>query len=314
MMYLFLRKFKKKFISFDAPYWLVYYFLLWTHLDRRASDKFWIKLRFRCEMHKKLNLKSPKTYIEKLQWLKLYDRNPQYTTLVDKIAVKEWVANKIGSKYVIPTIATYDNIEEIEWEKLPNQFVVKWNHDSGSIVICKDKIHFDIDAAKHKLLKGAKENGYWHAREWPYKNVKPRIIIEKYLEDSNKQFLLDNKFFCFNGIPKIMYLSSDLSENAHTDFFDMDFSHLPIRMKDPNSEIIPFKPQKFEEMKALARELCKGIPHVRTDFYLINNEIYFGEITFYHNAGFCEVNPSEWNLKMGEWITLPNNVMGGGSC
>lgn len=416
------------------------------------SDEFFLRTQWRFFMGTKLNLKNPKTFNEKLQWLKIHDHNPLYTTLVDKLLVKEWIAAKIGSQYVIPTLAVWESAEDIDISKLPDQFVLKCNHDSGSVVICKEKSSFDLDAARKKLAEALKRNWYDEYREWAYKNVKPCVFAEAYMEDrdlgeipdykiftfsgepkiiqvdfdrfkahkrnlydtawnyieakiqfpndpnttidkpkalqellelskkiskgithvrtdfyiinekiyfgemtfyhgagyeqfsprelgeyfgnyiqlsDNQSFkggvvvgdgfvlflhteyrnvfsgLRDYKFFCFDGKPELMYIANDKSEYATTDFFDMDFNHLDIQMKDPNALVIPEKPRRFEEMKRIAAILSENIPEVRIDFYETSNGLYFGEYTFYHSAGYADVHPREWNVRLGNMIKLP---------
>lgn len=421
------------------------------------SDKWWLSTVWKKYYGYKLDWGNPKTYNEKLQWLKLYDHNPLYTTLVDKLRVKDWVAEKIGAQYIIPTLAVWESAEDIDISQLPDQFVLKCNHDSGSVVICKDKSTFDLDAAREKLRKALKHNYYWVAREWIYKHVKPCVFAEAYMEDSdlgeipdykiftfssepkiiqvdfdrfkahkrnlydtawnyieakiqfpndpctmidkpkalqellelsrkiykgithvrtdyylineniyfgemtfyhgagyeqfspralgkclgeciqlpyNQHFmwggvivgdgfvlflhtefrnvfsgLRDYKFFCFNGKPELMYIANDKSEYPTTDFFDMDFNHLDIRMKDPNALVIPEKPLYFEEMKRIAAILSENIPEVRIDFYETSNGLYFGEYTFYHSAGYAEVHPKEWSIRLGNMIKLPKKFI-----
>lgn len=267
-------------------------------------DKWFLKIIYKAYMGKELNLQDPKNYNEKLNWLKLYDRKPLYTTLVDKLAVKDYVAQKIGSEYIIPTLKVYDSAGQIILEDLPEQFVLKCNHDSGSFVICKDKETFDFEAAKQKLTACLKQDFYLLAREWPYKNVPRKIIAEQYIKDDTGEALIDYKWFCFNGEPKIMYIGRDKGEHPSTDFFDMEFNHLPIQILDPPSEVCPDKPVQFDEMKRIASILSKDIPHVRVDFYVINNHIYFGEFTFFHLGGFSNFNDENWNELLGSWINL----------
>ena len=267
-------------------------------------DEAFLKRKFKLVMGYELDLEDPKTFNEKLQWLKLYDRKPLYTKLVDKYEVRKYIAEKIGEEYLVPLVGgPWNSPDEIDFTALPDQFVLKCTHDSGGVIICKDKSAFDIPAAKAVLNKHLKRNFYWANREWPYKDVPPRIIAEKYMEDETDE-LRDFKVFCFNGTPRMMYISRDAAADT-TDFFDMDFNHLPIRMKDPNSAILPAKPEGFEEMRRIASDLSEGIPHVRTDFYCVNGKIYFGELTFYHNGGFTGIKPEEWNYKVGDWIKLP---------
>ena len=261
--------------------------------------------------HKWLNLNDPQTYNEKLNWLKLYYHNPLYTTLVDKVLVKEYVAKKIGREHVIPTLCHWDSFDEIDFDKLPNQFVLKTNHDSGGIVICKDKATFDKEAAKKKLMKSLKHDYYRFSKEWPYKNVKRQILAEQYMEDESGFELKDYKWFCFDGEAKILFIASDRQvKEVETkfDFFDVDFKHLPIINGHPNAVLPIPKPNGFEKMKELAQILSNGLPHVRIDFYDVNGQIYFGEMTFYHNSGFSVFEPDRWDKTLGSWIKLPTKM------
>ena len=260
-------------------------------------------------MNKKLNLKNPKTFNEKLQWLKLYDRKPEYTKMVDKYEAKKYVAEKIGEEYIIPTLGVWDNFDDIDFDSLPNQFVLKCTHDSGTIVICTDKSNFDIESAKQKIDSRMTFNYYYMWREWPYKDVKPRIIAEKYMVDSTTEELRDYKFFCFNGEVKALFVATDRQksgEEVKFDFFDANYNHLPIRQGHPNALIPPKKPECFEEMKKLAQKLSENIPQVRVDFYEVDGKIYFGELTFSHYGGIVPFEPEKWDYKFGDWITLPH--------
>lgn len=271
------------------------------------NDKFFLQIKFYLIIGKHLNLKNPVTYNEKIQWLKLYDRKHEYTQMVDKYTVKEYVKKIIGEKYIIPTIEVYNNTKDIDWDKLPTQFVMKCTHDSGGIVICKNKNLLDIRKAVQKLNRSLKKDYYNFSREWPYKNVPRRIIVEKYMEDSIDKELKDYKWFCFNGIPKALYIASERnSNNTETkfDFFDMDFNHLPFTNGHPNAINIPNKPQNFELMKHLASKLSNSIPHVRVDFYEIDGQVYFGELTFYHWSGLVPFIPEEWDYRFGKWLEL----------
>lgn len=271
-------------------------------------DKMYLKILFRLRMGYRLNLDNPKTYNEKLQWLKLYNRKPEYVKMVDKVDAKDFVANVIGSEFIIPTLGVWNDVDDIDFNELPNQFVLKCTHDSGGIVICKDKSEFDIVAAKRLLGKGLKRNYYYQNREWPYKNVKPKIIGEQYMVDESGYELKDYKFFCFDGEPKALFVATDRgkkSEETKFDFFDMSFQHLPFTNGHPNSSKNIKKPVGFEKMRELASVLSRGIPHVRVDFYDINGKIYFGEITFFHWSGTMPFDPMEWDYKFGEWIKLP---------
>ena len=259
-------------------------------------------------MGKELNLSDPKTYNEKLQWLKIHDRRPEYTTYVDKYKVRDYIAKTIGEEYLVPLLGVWDNAEDIQFESLPNQFVLKCNHDSGSVIICKDKSKFDINEAKKKLSKCLKKNLYDWCREWPYKNVKPCIIAERYMEDQSTAELRDYKFFCFNGEVKALFVARDRqtpNEETKFDFFDADYNHLDFTNGHPNAKQVPEKPSQFELMKQLAEKLSVGIPHVRVDFYECNGKIYFGEMTFFHWSGMVPFNPEKWDRTFGDWIKLP---------
>lgn len=272
---------------------------------RLIPDRKFLELVFPLCTGYKLNLDNPRSYNEKLQWLKLYNRNPLYTRMVDKYEVKKYVADIIGEDHIIPTLAVYDHAEDIDFDVLPNQFVLKCTHDSGGIVICSDKTKLDKKAAVKKLKKGLKKNFYCQNREWPYKNVKPRIIAESYMTDDGEE-LKDYKFFCFDGKPKYMFIATDRFKEEETkfDFFDMNFNHLPFVNGHPNSTKPINRPKGFDEMKNLSEKLSKGIPQVRVDFYDINGKIFFGEITFFHWSGFVPFEPQEWDYKLGDDIKL----------
>ena len=270
------------------------------------DDEKYLKIAFKIRTGKKLDLNCPRTFNEKLQWLKLYNRRPEYTKMVDKYEAKKYISNVVGEQYVIPTLGVWDRFDDIDFEQLPNQFVLKCTHDSGGLIICKDKNKIDIPAIRHKMNKCLRHNFYWGQREWPYKNVRPRIIAEKYMEDGQDgNALTDYKFFCFNGVPQIMYICQDHSKNPHSATFDMDFNRINIRFRDPISNNKIEKPACFEKMREIAETLSKGMPFVRIDFYFVNGTIYIGEITFFHNSGFGEVHPVEWAYQLGSWIDLP---------
>ncbi len=271
-------------------------------------DSLYLKLRYKSRLGKKLDLKEPKTFNEKLQWLKLYNRNPIYTTMVDKCDAKKYVAERIGEEYIIPTLGVWEKFEDIDFDALPKQFVLKCTHDSGGLVICRDKKQLDLEDARKKINKSLKRNYYWHTREWPYKNVKPRIIAEQYMEDSVTKELRDYKFFCFNGKMKVMFIASERYNEAtetRFDFFDRDFQHLDFRNGHPNADVPPAKPEKFEEMCVLAEKLSDNLPLLRVDFYDVDGKIYFGELTFSHWGGMMPFEPEEWDRKLGDWIELP---------
>ena len=272
------------------------------------SDETYLKIAFWARMHKRLDLEHPRTFNEKLQWLKLYDRQPRYTRLVDKYEVKAVVADIIGEEYIIPTLGVWERFEDIDFSKLPDRFVLKCTHDSGGLVVVKNKALLDREVARRKINACLRHNYYWGMREWPYKNVQPRIIAEQYLEDKEYGELRDYKFFCFNGVVKALFVASERmveGEETKFDFFDADYNHLPFCNGHPNAVILPEKPTHFTKMKELAGTLSVGLPQVRVDLYEVNGKIYFGELTFFHWSGMTPFEPEEWDYKFGEWITLP---------
>lgn len=276
------------------------------------DDLFYSKVRYFLIMHEVLNLKAPRTYREKLQWIKLYYHNPLYTILVDKYAVKEYVSKLIGSEYVIPTLGVYDNVEDIDFDSLPDQFVLKCTHDSGGLVVCKDKSKLDQNKARKKMRSGLRREYYTRTREWPYKDVPKRIIAEKYMEDSEYHDLRDYKFFCFDGVPKLLFISLGRDkgyESMTIDFFDMDFNNLHIKSGHANASVEIPKPKCFEEMKLLAAKLSVGMPQVRVDLYEVDGRVYFGEYTFFNNGGHRRYEPDKWNYIMGDWIVLPEKMI-----
>jgi len=271
-------------------------------------DKPYIKLMYYCETGKKLNLENPQTFNEKLQWLKLYDRKPEYTIYADKYAVREYIANTIGEEYLIPLIGVYETVDEIPWNDLLNQFVLKCTHGSGYNIICKDKSKLNVKEVKQKLNQWLKKNYYWSGREWPYKNIKPRIICEKYMVDESGTELKDYKFFCFDGEPKLLYIATDRGIDTRFDFYDIDFNHLALKQHYKNASKRLIKPKNFNNMVDLSRIVSKNIPHVRVDFYCINGKIYLGELTFYHFCGYEKFEPEEYDKILGSWIKLPTKT------
>ena len=272
------------------------------------SDKIYLKLKYKMLMKKELDLDNPKTFNEKLQWLKLYDRNPEYTKMVDKYDVKEYVSKIIGEEYVIPTIGVYEKFDNIDFAKLPNQFVMKCTHDSGGIIICKDKKKLDINLARKKINKSLRNNYYYKHREWPYKNVKPRIIIENYLDDGKNSQLNDYKIMCFNGKAKCSFVCSERDNKdlgLAVTFFDLDWNRMPFERHYRSSDKVILKPKNYNKMIELSEKLSENIPFVRVDWYEINGKLYFGELTFFPGAGFEEFTPEEWDYKIGDMLELP---------
>ena len=274
---------------------------------RFIPDEPYLKLMYRVRMKKKLNLRNPQTFNEKIQWLKLHDRRPEYVTMVDKYEAKKYVANIIGEEYIIPTLGVWDRFEDIDFSSLPNQFVLKCTHDSGGLVICRDKATLDIEAARKKINASLRTNFFWVGREWPYKDVKPRIIAEEYMEDKASRELRDYKAFCFNGEPRFFYLSQGLENHktARISFVTLDWQFA----KYTRSDYAPFKklpprPKNLEKMIELARTLSKGTRFLRVDFYEINGSVYFGELTFHPNAGFNPFKKEEYDQELGSLMRL----------
>ncbi len=306
--------------------------LLKTRVSRLIPDGFFLKIKFWINYDKKLDLKNPHTYNEKIQWLKINDRKIYYSNLVDKYEVKKYVSSLIGEKYIIPTIGVYENWDEINFNLLPNQFVIKCTHDSGGMIVCRNKDSLNLKEAKKKINKSMKRNYYWLSREWPYKNVKPRIIVEKYLDfhnnyTSNVEFdsnyisteqlqrengLLDYKFMCFNG--KVEYLFLDIgvigkgighSEDYYRNVYDSNFNIQPFLETRKNYPTRIEKPKNFEKMVEIAEKLSKNFKHIRVDLYNVDGKIYFGELTFYHGGGLTnKFIPESYNDVFGDLIQL----------
>ena len=272
------------------------------------SDEWFIKTKYRLKMGRRLDLQNPQSFTEKLQWLKLYDRQPLYPTLVDKYSVKEYVAKVIGEEYVIPSLGVWDSFDEIDFSILGKQFVLKTTHAGGSsgVVICKDISEFDYDGSRKKLQSSLHFDTYWVIREWPYKMVKHRIIAEQLLK-CNDGDLKDYKFYCFNGEPKVLLVASNRFTTHNFNYFDMNFNDLPITSCDGPRSTKPIpKPQNFQKMIEIAKSLSTGIPHVRVDLYNVDGKIYFGELTLYDSSGYDNMSSEKWNEQFGKWLTLPD--------
>lgn len=284
----------------------------WSYLSRFGwyddwDDESFLKKAFKCHMNRELNLEVPRTFNEKLQWLKLYDRKPEYTTMVDKYAVRKYIADTIGGEYLIPLLGVWDNPNDIDFDALPNQFVLKCNHNSGlGMCICKDKSKLDIEKVKNELRKGLKQDYYLTCREWPYKNVKRRIIAEKYMSDEGKEELSDYKVLCFNGEPKIIEVHKGRFNGQHTaDNYDIFWDKTDIEQYDlPKTDEVMPKPAFLEEMLQLSKLLSKNLIHVRVDWYFTNDRLYFGELTFFDGSGYNQFcgNADEF---LGSLIKLP---------
>lgn len=272
-------------------------------------DSIYLKIMYRLILGRKLNLRNPQRYTEKLQWQKLYDRNPIYTTIVDKYAVKEYVCNIIGPEYIIPTIGVWDCPSQIDWEILPEQFVLKTTHGGGGsgVVICRDKLSFDFKLAEEQLKINMKQDLYAAYREWPYSGVPHRVLAEELLPcDSNGQ-VLDYKFYCFGGEPKVMLIASDRFTSHNFTYYDMNFNKLNIISRQGNNSSYDFScPSSFEEMKLIAKRLSEGFPQIRVDLYNINGRIFFGELTLFDTSGFDDMSSDLIDMEWGSWINLPN--------
>lgn len=272
------------------------------------SDRRYLEKRYKIIIGRKLNLSNPQTYTEKLQWLKLYDRKEKYTILQDKLLVRDYVKETIGEEYLIPLLGAWDKGEDIDFDSLPEQFVLKCNHDCASVIICRDKSKLN-QVNTIKKLNTCLKNDYWkYGREWAYKDIPRKIIAEEYKQDGNNKTLTDYKLFCFDGKAKMVLAASGEAhtDERRTDYYDLDFNPLPIiRGNIANSNIKHQKPIGFEKVVQLAEKLSQGIPFIRVDFYIIDGHPYFGEIAFYPSSGFAEFKPEEWEQRIGEWIKLP---------
>lgn len=278
------------------------------------SDKTYLSVIYQARFGKRINWENPKTFNEKLQWLKLYDKNPNYCKMVDKYNAKQFAAERIGSEHIVKVLGgPWNSFDEIDFDALPKQFVLKTTHDCGGVLICKNKADFDYQAAKRFIREHLQCNYYFNCREWPYKNLRPRVFAEEYLTDAEMDDLRDYKFFCFNGVPKLMFVASQRhckDQVTKFDFYDMQFNHLPIINGYPNSSDKLERPVNFERMKEFAAILSKGIPHLRVDFYECNGKLYFGELTFSHWGGFVRFEPSEWDERIGDLLVLPQKKDG----
>ena len=280
-------------------------------MGRIIPDKLYLSLLFRHRMGYWMDWNNPRTFNEKLQWLKLFDRHDEYSRLVDKYEVKEYVTDIIGEEYIIPTLGVWNSFDEIDFSKLPDKFVLKCTHDSGGVVICHDKPTFDFTAARKKLNHNMHMIFYYNGREFPYKNVKPRIIAEKYMESGGND-LIDYKFYCFDGSAKYCQVIANRSKDETIDFYDREWKHQPFIGLFPTAHHAPkphHAPKHYDIMVNIADKLSQdvGAPFVRIDLYNIHDKIYFGEITFFPLSGMGFFRPQEWDLKLGEYIKLPHN-------
>lgn len=272
-------------------------------LSRFYSDEKYLKKIYKINFGKKLDLENPQTFSEKLNWLKLNNRKSEYTTMADKFLVKEYVASKIGQEYVVPCFGNWLSYEDIDFDVLPNQFAIKMTHNSSGAFLCKDKAQLDRAKLKKYIDTYFHQNYYWHLREWPYKDIKPRIIAEELLNDNTGEVLRDYKFWCFNGRPIYMYCTVK-GTAVYENFYDMDFTPVDINHGFPRHIPEFEKPSQFEKMKGLATQLSSNIPFVRVDFYEVNGKVYFGEFTFYDWGGMKPFNTEDQDVALGKLIEL----------
>lgn len=300
---------QKKFLSpqkiFNAL--LIRLFPFWMRMSRFVpSDKLYLRVFYRLAMHEKLDLKNPKTYTQKVQWLKLHNTDPLYSKMVDKYEVRKIIANKIGEEYLIPLLGVWDKFEYINFELLPNEFVLKTTHDSGTVIICKDKKSFDIVSARKILNRALRTNYFYKSREYPYKNAMPRIIAEKYMHDEKQTELDDYKFFCFKGEPKFLSVTTNKGGDKGRGFFDLDLNPMPFTESSLENVLHKIKPpNNFNEMIDVAKILSKNITHVRIDLYNISGKVFFGEYTFHNAGGLVHFKPQKANYEIGQLIELP---------
>lgn len=285
-------------------------FLASNSLMNWLPDAIYLKLMYWANSGKKLNLKKPVAFTEKMQWLKLHDRQEKYIDYVDKIRVKEYVGRKIGQQFVLPTLGVWDSFDQIDFDSLPDRFVLKCNHDSGSIVKCKGKATFDFTEAEKKITRRLHTDAYNWGREWPYKQVKRKVFAEAYLtQNEESDELIDYKFYCFDGKPEYCQVITDRAKDERIDFFDMEWRHQPFVGLTPvigNSTHALTCPVNYSKMQEFATILSKGTPFCRIDFYEAEEKLYFGEITLYPAAGFGRFTPDEWDIILGEKIKLDN--------
>ncbi len=288
------------------------YFLASHGFYHSVSDEKYLRRLWKYKMDYELNLDDPRTFCEKMQWLKIHDHNPRYTKLADKYEVKQIVSDIIGPEHVIPLLGVWDSFDDIDFDSLPDQFVLKATHDSGGFVVCRDKSTFDIAAARKKMNKSLKRNFYWGGREWQYKDIPPRIIAEKYIDSLGKRDSVEYKVTCMNGEVKFTTVCTGIAHAAFSDrtndSYDRELNHMPWYAFYKNSEKPIVLPDQIHEIMKYAEILAKDIPYVRVDFYLVDGTVYFGEMTFYTWDGFLVFDPPEWDLKLGDMLEIPDGL------
>ncbi len=284
-------------------------------LNRYASlisnDRMYIKWKYWLTLGEKCNLDNPKTFQEKLQWIKLNDRKDIYHQMVDKYDAKQFIKEKVGEEYVIPTLGVWDKFEDINFDSLPNQFIIKNTYDSGTYFICNDKSKLDISEVRKRLMiddHSRKVDYYVFSREWPYKGLKHRIIAEPLLKDGKGDYLTDYKFYTFNGTAKFFYTTSNrgCEGGLKEDFFDVEGKLMELNQEGYyNNPITPELPKNLSKMIEFSTILAKDTYHLRVDFYEVNGKLYCGELTFFDGGGFYNFTPKKYNNILGDWIKLP---------
>jgi len=274
-----------------------------------VPDARYLRTCFRIKMGYSLDLESPRTFNEKLQWLKLYDRRPEYVGLVDKLGAREYVEARVGASHLIPLLGVWDGADAIDFSALPARFVLKCTHDSGSAVICRDRATFHEKRARAWLARRLRRNYFWAGREWPYLNIRPRIIAEAYMTDESETELKDYKFFCFHGEPKVIQVDFDRFTAHKRNLYDPEWNRMPLAIEypdDPERNIT--RPHNLDQVLSFVEAIAPSAPFVRVDLYLVRDRIYFGEFTFYHGEGLEHFRPAHFDAMFGSWIRLPSTV------
>ncbi len=312
------KRFAKRARIFCKNPYAIFKYFNFTKVQRILPDKVFLKLMVHANLGYKLNLENPRSFNEKMQWLKLYDRKPVYTQMVDKYEAKILIAKKIDEEYVVPNYGVWNSFDEIDFSLLPDQFVLKTTHDCGGVIICRDKNHFDYEAAKKNFDKRMKDNFFWQGREWPYKNVRPRILAEKYLEmngslgnglaydPETEGEISDYKIMCFNGEPFccLVCMGRHSIKGLHENFYDNEWQILPFHRDNPQYKDEVKKPEHYDKMLEIAQLLSDGTKFLRVDFFESNGQLYVGELTFFPASGFDRFVPEEWDYKLGDMINL----------
>ncbi|MBQ3829831.1 MAG: hypothetical protein II813_02770 [Spirochaetales bacterium] len=274
---------------------------------KNMSDERFLRMLYKRQTGRQLDIERPKTFNEKIQWLKLHDHNPKYHVMADKIASKEYVASIIGEKHIIKTLGVWDHFDDIDFKGLPDRFVLKCNHNSGALFIVKDIRSFDAASARNLVEDSLRHDYYEFYREWAYKDIERKVFAEEYI-DAGENGLTDYKFFCFDGIPRFINVSRfEHTDDEEISFFTLDWKLAPFQRTDHKLlSITPERPRKLDEMIEIASALSKGVPFLRVDLYEVGDTVYFGELTFYPTGGFASYGPEPWNERLGSWISLPS--------